>query len=479
MHHGISFLCGMSRNRLHQLEKVKLTKAAAKGKALGIAEDGRVVFVTNAVPGDVVDITARLKKRKFYEGKATQFHEYSESRVEPKCKHFGVCGGCKWQFMSYEAQLNHKKTEVMDNLERIGKIDLPEPMDIVAAPDIYYYRNKMEFSFSEERWLSDEEVRSDEDFRSQPALGFHAPGRWDKSIDLKECHLQADPSNAIRLKAKELALEQDLSFFNPRKQEGFLRTLMLRNSSLGDWMVLVQFFYRDQEKIDAYLQGLQDAFPEITSLLYTVNPKQNDTMHDLDVELFAGKDHIMEEMEGLKFKVGPKSFYQTNSKQALKLYEVTRDFCKLTGSETVYDLYTGTGTIAQFVAKQAKTVVGIEYVDAAIDDAKLNAKANGIDHAHFYAGDMKKVFNEDLISKHGQPDLVICDPPRDGMHKDVVEMLLKIASPRIVYVSCNVASQARDLAILGEMYEVEAIQPVDMFPQTHHVENVVSLVLKG
>lgn len=469
----------MPRNRIHTLEKVRLTEAAAKGKAMGHAEDGRVVFVANAVPGDLVDVQARLKKKRFYEGKATNFHEYSDKRVEPKCIHFGVCGGCKWQFMDYEAQLFYKQKEVTDNLTKIGKAPLQQVKEIIKADEIYYYRNKMEFSYSEDRWVTDEEIASGEELEKGPALGFHAPGRWDKSIDLKECHLQAEPSNSIRLKAKEIALEQGLSFFNPRKQEGFLRTLMIRTSSTGEIMILVQFFHNDQQAIKAYLDALIESFEQVTSWMYCVNSKANDSLYDQDVKLYKGKDYIEEEMEGLRFRVGPKSFYQTNSAQAYKLYLKTRELAGLTGQERVYDLYTGTGTIAQFVAKQAKEVIGIEYVEAAIEDAKINMLVNGLSNLKFFAGNMKDVLNTEFIEEHGKPDVVITDPPRDGMHKDVVAKLLEMKAPRIVYVSCNVATQARDLELLSELYEVKQVQAVDMFPQTHHVENILLLELKS
>ncbi|WP_109301299.1 23S rRNA (uracil(1939)-C(5))-methyltransferase RlmD [Aquimarina sp. AU474] len=463
------------KNRRQVFENIEVIDAGAKGKSVAKAPDGKVIFINNAVPGDVVDIQTTKKRKAYYEGSATTFHKQSDKRVDPKCDHFGTCGGCKWQFMGYEHQLAYKEKEVVNNLTRLGKIELPEVDPIIGSEDQYFYRNKMEFSFSASRWLTLEEIQSKTEIQNRNALGFHMPGMWDKILNIKKCYLQEDPSNAIRNKVNEFATQNNLEFYNPRSQEGFLRTLMIRIASTGEIMVLVQFFKENLEKRNLLLDYIASEFPEITSLQYVVNSKGNDTIYDQEVICHTGKDFIEEEMEGLRFKINAKSFYQTNSKQAYQLYKVTRDFAGLTGNELVYDLYTGTGTIAQFVAKNAKKVIGVEAVPEAIEDAKENARNNNIDNVEFYAGDMKKVFTKDFISKHGQPEVVITDPPRDGMHKDVVEQLLNISPEKIVYVSCNSATQARDLALLDRAYKVSKVQPVDMFPQTYHVENVVLL----
>ncbi|NDV17363.1 23S rRNA (uracil(1939)-C(5))-methyltransferase RlmD [Muricauda sp. TY007] len=466
----------MRKNKRRKtFENVEVVDAGAKGKSVGKAPDGRVIFLTNAVPGDVVDVMTTKKRKAYFEGVATNFHTLSDKRTEPVCEHFGVCGGCKWQHMGYEHQLYFKQKEVENNLKRIGNLELPETTPILGSKEQYFYRNKMEFSFSDSRWLTQEEINSDIEIEDRNALGFHIPGMWDKILDIKKCHLQQDPSNAIRLEVKNFANKNGLPFFNPRKQEGLLRTLMIRTSSTGEIMVLIQFFEDGKEHRELLLNHINEKFPEITALLYVINSKGNDTIYDQEVICFAGRDHIFEEMEGLQFKINAKSFYQTNSEQAYELYKVARGFAGLTGDELVYDLYTGTGTIAQFVAKNAKKVVGVESVPEAIDDAKANALHNNISNAEFFVGDMKNVFNDDFIAAHGQPDVIITDPPRDGMHKQVVEQLLQVAPPKIVYVSCNSATQARDLALMKEKYKVTKVQPVDMFPQTHHVENVVLL----
>ncbi|SIQ82134.1 23S rRNA (uracil(1939)-C(5))-methyltransferase RlmD [Maribacter ulvicola] len=459
-------------------ENVMVTDAAAKGKTIGKAPDGRVIFLNNTVPGDVVDVQTTKKRKAYFEGTAIKFHNLSDKRVAPVCQHFNVCGGCKWQDMGYEHQLFYKQKEVENNLKRIGHLDLPELTPILGSEQQYFYRNKMEFSFSDSRWLTLEEVKSDNQIEDRNALGFHIPGMWDKILDIKKCHLQSDPSNAIRLETKKFATENGLTFFNPRNQYGLLRTLMIRTSSIGEIMILVQFFENDKEKRELLLNHLAITFPEITSLLYVINPKQNDTIYDQEIICFSGRDHIFEEMEGLKFKINAKSFYQTNSEQAYELYKITRNFADLKGDELVYDLYTGTGTIAQFVSKKAKKVVGIESVPEAILDAKANAERNKIKNVDFFVGDMKNVFNEQFISQNGEPDVIITDPPRDGMHKDVVQQILNIAPKKVVYVSCNSATQARDLELMKEMYTITKVQPVDMFPQTHHVENVVLLEKK-
>ena len=463
------------RNKKQVFTNVEVIDAGAKGKVIAKAPDGKVIFLPNAVPGDVVDVQTFKKRKSYYEGKATIFHTLSDKRTEPVCEHFGTCGGCKWQHMAYEHQLFYKQKEVTNNLIRIGHIELPEVTPILGSAEHYFYRNKMEFSFSNSRWLTLEEIQSDEDLGDRNALGFHIPGMWDKILDVKKCHLQADPSNAIRNAVKEFAIENDLEFFNTRHQEGLLRTLMIRTSSIGEIMVVVQFFKDDKTKRELLMNYLVSAFPEITSLQYIINEKANDTIYDQDVICHEGRNHIFEEMEGLKFKINAKSFYQTNSEQAHELYKITRDFAGLAGDELVYDLYTGTGTIAQFIAKQAKKVIGVESVPDAIRAAKENAQLNGIDNVEFYVGDMKNVFNQDFITAHGNPDVIITDPPRDGMHKDVVNQILNISPEKIVYVSCNSATQARDLALMDAMYKVTKTQAVDMFPQTHHVENVILL----
>lgn len=472
----LSYFCGMARkNRNLEFKEVKVIDAGAKGKSIAKAPDGKVIFIGNAVPGDVVDVQTTKRKKAFYEGTATRFHEYSDKRVEPPCIHFRVCGGCKWQFMDYKHQLYYKEKEVVNNLTRLGKVELPEVTPILGSKAIYFYRNKMEFSFSDSRWLTQEEISSGKDIEDRNALGFHIPGMWDKILDIKECHLQQAPSNGIRNTVKQFAIANDIPFFNTREQRGMLRTLMIRTSSTGEIMVLIQFFEENREKRELLLNFIAEEFPEITSLQYVINPKGNDTIYDQEVICYKGKDHIFEEMEGLKFKINAKSFYQTNSEQAYNLYKITRDFAGLTGSELVYDLYTGTGTIAQFVAAKAKKVIGVEAVPEAIEDAKENARNNNITNTEFYVGDMKKVFTTEFIKQHGHPDVIITDPPRDGMHKDVVAQIIGILPQRIVYVSCNSATQARDLALLDEHYKVTRTQAVDMFPQTFHVENVVCL----
>ncbi len=468
----------MKRNNKQVFENITITAAAAGGKAIARTSEGRVIFVGLAVPGDVVDIEVYKKKKAYFEGKVIKFHSYSDKRTKPVCGHFGVCGGCKWQHMQYAEQLVFKQKEVTDNLLRIGHLELPESNPIKGCAEIYRYRNKMEYSFSDSRWLSLDEIASGKEIENKYACGFHIPGMWDKILDVKECHLQAAPSDAIRNSIRDFAAENGFSFFNPRKQEGLLRTLLIRMTSLGEIMVVVQFFYDDPEKRNLLLNFVKERFPEITSLQYIINGKGNDTIYDQEVILFAGRDHIMEQMEGLRFKINAKSFYQTNSVQAYELYKIARDFAGLTGKETVYDLYTGTGTIALFIARMAKKVIGIESVPEAVADAKENAVSNHIDNVSFFVGDMARVFTEDFIAQNGKPDVIITDPPRDGMHKNVVEQLLSVLPDRIVYVSCNSATQARDLALMCEQYEIASTQAVDMFPQTHHVENVVLLKRK-
>lgn len=454
---------------------VKVLDAGAKGVSVAKAPDGKVIFIPNVVPGDVVDVQTFKKRKAYYEGKAVRFHEYSEHRIDPVCEHFGVCGGCKWQNMNYLQQLFYKQNEVKNHLQRIGKVALPEFDPILGSEKQFFYRNKMEFSFSNARWLTEQEIQSDDALDNRNALGFHIPKMWDKILDINKCYLQEDPSNDIRNEIRRFANENNLTFFNPRNHEGLLRTVMIRTASTGEIMIVIQFFEDNATERELLLDFLAGRFPEITSLQYVVNSKANDTLYDQNIILYKGRDYILEEMEGLKFSINAKSFYQTNSEQAYELYKITRDFAGLTGNEVVYDLYTGTGTIAQFVSKKAKKVIGVEAVPEAIADAKVNAERNSITNCEFYVGDMKVVFNDAFIAKHGHPDVIITDPPRDGMHKDVIEQILKISPEKIVYVSCNSATQARDLALMDEHYKVSRVRPVDMFPQTHHVENVVLL----
>lgn len=469
---------GRKRFKSTVFENITIIDAGAKGKTIAKAPDGKVIFVNNAVPGDIVDIKTTKKRKAYYEGQVIAFHQYSKDRISPVCEHFGVCGGCKWQNMDYNQQLFYKNNEVKNNLNRIGKITLPEFEPILGSEKHFFYRNKMEFGFSNARWLTPEEIASEDVVTNRNALGFHIPKVWDKILDIKKCHLQQDPSNAIRNEIRTFATTHNLDFFNAREQSGFLRSLMIRTASTGEIMIVIQFFKENKEKRELLLNFIAQKFPEITSLLYVINSKGNDTIYDLDVHLYKGRNYILEEMEGLQFTITAKSFYQTNSVQAYELYKITRDFAQLTGEELVYDLYTGTGTIALFVAKKAKKVIGVEAVPEAIEAAKMNAKNNNITNCIFFAGDMKHIFNDDFINNNGTPDVIITDPPRDGMHKDVVAQLLKIAPKKIVYVSCNSATQARDLELLDQQYKVARVRPVDMFPQTHHVENVVLLEKK-
>ena len=465
------------KKELPLLEKVTITDVAAEGKAVAKVNE-LVIFVPYVVPGDVVDLQVKRKKNHYAEAVAVKFHEKSPLRTEPFCSHFGVCGGCKWQCLSYEEQLKYKQKQVFDNLTRIGKVEPPEFRPILGSEKTRFYRNKLEFTFSNKRWLTEEEVKQDVKYDQMNAVGFHIPGAFDKVLAIDKCWLQDDISNQIRNAVRDYAYAHNFPFFDLRTQEGLLRNIMIRTSSTGELMVVLQCKVTDDEgrrKMEEILQFMADSFPQITSLMYVINNKCNDTIGDLDVEVFKGNDHIFEEMEGLRFKVGPKSFYQTNSEQAYNLYKVAREFAGLTGNELVYDLYTGTGTIANFVARQARKVVGIEYVPEAIEDAKVNSALNGIDNTLFYAGDMKDILTNDFIAEHGRPDVIITDPPRAGMHNDVIDVILAAEPKRIVYVSCNPATQARDLQLLDGKYKVTAVQPVDMFPHTHHVENVVQL----
>lgn len=463
----------MRRNQPQVFEKVEITAAAAEGKALARV-DNRVIFVSNAVPGDVADIRITRKKKKFYEGTATFFHQLSDKRTEPRCVHFGVCGGCKWQHLDYQWQLHYKQQQVIDAFTRIGKVEFPPLIPILGSKEIYNYRNRLDFSFSNKKWLTNEEISSGEAF-DRSALGFHIPGTFDKVLDLKECHLQSAVSEKIRAFVRDFAGKKKYTFFDIREQHGLMRTLIIRTAASGEIMVIVQFFENDPEAREELMSAIEKEFPEITSLMWVVNPKGNDTFNDLDIHCWSGRDHIIETMEGLSFKVGPKSFYQTNSAQAYELYKIARDFAGLSGTENVYDLYTGTGTIALFVAKQAQKVTGVELIPAAIEDAKINAGMNNISNVQFFAADMKDMFTPAFMEIHGKPDVIITDPPRAGMHEDVVKCMSESGAAKIVYVSCNPASQARDLALLDANYRIAKVQPVDMFPQTHHVENVVLL----
>lgn len=462
------------------LENIQITDCAAEGKSLARVND-MVVFVPFCVPGDIVDLQVRKKRHSYMEAEVIRFVEKSAVREEPFCEHFGVCGGCKWQNLPYDKQLEMKQRQVYEQLTRIGKVELPEFMPILGSRKIREYRNKLEFGCSNKRWMTREEIASGEPAGEMRAIGFHITGAFDKILPIHNCHLMDGLQNEIRNFIYQYAIDNDLTFFDLRQQTGLLRDVMVRNSNTGEWMVLVQFHYDlegDRERSLQLMEALADRFPQITSLLYVDNQKCNDTFGDLELTLYKGNDHIFEIMEGLRFKVGPKSFYQTNTDQAYHLYSVARQFAGLTGEEVVYDLYTGTGTIANFVARSAKKVVGIEYVPEAIEDAKVNSDINGIGNTLFFAGDMKDILTDEFIAGHGRPDVIITDPPRAGMHPDVVETILRAKPRRIVYVSCNPATQARDLQLLDRLYKVVAVQPVDMFPHTPHVENVVALELK-
>lgn len=468
------------KKNLPIIENVTITGVAAEGKAL-VRIDDIVTFVPNCVPGDVVDLQVTRKKHSFMEAKVLRVVKPSEVRCEARCKHFGVCGGCKWQILPYEEQLKYKQQQIVDNLTRIGKIALPEISPILGSKHIYEYRNKLEFTCADRKWLPMEEFKELTSERMNEltyGLGFHIPNCFDKVLDIEECHLMPDINNRIRNGVREYARTHGLSFYNEHTHEGQLRTLILRNNHKGELMLIVSFGEKVNQDCLNLLEYLHQEFPEIISLLYVENEKYNDTIGDLEVKVYFGQDHIIETMEGLQFKVGPKSFYQTNTEQAYELYKVARDFAGLTGDELVYDLYTGTGTIANFVARQAKQVIGIEYVPEAIEDAKVNSKINGIENTLFFAGDMKDILNDDFVSTYGKPDVIITDPPRAGMHEDVINVILNAAPKRVVYVSCNPATQARDLQLLDAKYRVEKVQPVDMFPHTQHVENVVCLALK-
>jgi 23S rRNA (uracil1939-C5)-methyltransferase len=481
------------KNRI--LREILVEDYAAEGKSIARVE-GKVVFIEGAVPGDVVDIRLSKSKKDWAEGKAVHFHQYAQNRTTPFCDHFGICGGCKWQMLPYEDQLVFKEREVASHLKRIGKIELPEPMAIAGAADTRYYRNKLEFTFSNRRYFTNEELADKKkniesadvqpgekvNFFSgipdEPALGFHVPGYFDKVIDIDECHLQEEPSNAIRNFIRKYALKNEHSFYNIRAHEGWLRTMIVRSSTLGEWMVNICFGYDAPQERNELLQALQEAFPTITTILYTINTKKNDSIHDLEPQVYFGSGYITEKLGDYTFKIGPKSFFQTNTRQAEKLYTITRDFAKLTGNEILYDLYCGTGSIGIFCSKDAKKIIGVEVIGEAIKDAHINAQMNQVAHAEFFSGDVIDICTDEFFAKHGRPDVIITDPPRAGMHATLVEKLLEIEAPRIVYVSCNPATQARDLQMLDAKYKVEQLQAVDLFPHTHHIENVASLVLK-
>lgn len=457
-----------------------MTGFAAEGKSVARV-DGYVVFVPFVVPGDVVDLQVTRKKHSYMEARAIKFYEYSADRVTPLCPHFGVCGGCKWQMLNYAKQLEYKQQQVVDQLIRLGKLDIPEIRPILGATHIERYRNKLEFSFSNKRWLTTEEVAADVKYDCMDAVGFHIPGAFDKVLDVTDCHLMDDLQNRVRNGLRSFALDHHISFFDLRQQTGLLRDMMFRLSNSGEAMLLMQFHITNEAEraqSQAVLEYLASHFDELTTIVWVNNLKANDTIGDLPVEVYKGRGYVLELMEDLKFKVGPKSFYQTNNEQAYNLYKVVRDFCGLTGHELVYDLYTGTGTIANFVARRARRVIGIEYVPEAIEDAKVNARLNSIDNAEFLAGDMKEVLTDSFVQRHGRPDVLITDPPRVGMHKDVVSVILHTRPERIVYVSCNPATQARDAQLLAADYDIIAIQPVDMFPHTQHIENVMLLQAK-
>jgi len=467
------------RKELPLLENILITDVAAEGKAIARVND-LVVFVPYVVPGDVVDLQVRRKKHSYAEAEAVRFHKYSEKRAVPFCEHYGVCGGCVWQILPYEEQLRYKQKQVVDALTRIGHVQLPEISPIIGSEKTQCYRNKLEYTFSNKRWLTREEVASGVDFERN-AVGFHITGAFDKVLPIEKCWLQDDISNQIRNAIRDYALEHGYTFIDLRQHTGMMRNLVIRTASTGELMVIVVARVEGNAEMQQFLtlmEFVKQTFPQITSLQYVINNKVNDSIGDLDVQLYSGRDHIFEDMEGLKFKIGPKSFYQTNSEQAYNLYKVARNFAQLTGNELVYDLYTGTGTIANFVSRQARQVIGIEYVPEAIEDAKVNSAINGIENTLFYAGDMKDILTADFVQEHGRPDVIITDPPRAGMHPDVINVILNAEPKRIVYVSCNPATQARDLQLLDVKYSVQAVQPVDMFPQTHHVENVVLLTLK-
>ena len=460
-----------------EIENIEIIDTASKGKSVA-KHDGRVIFIKGGVPGDICNIKVFKRRKKFWEAEINKIIKKSQFRREPKCEHFGTCGGCKWQNMNYKDQLDFKQNEVLNNLTRIGGITISKYNKIIASEEEYFYRNKMEFSFSNKRWLTQKEIEEKSTIKDKDALGFHVPGMFDKVIDLNTCYLQKEPSNKIRTAIKEFAKENKFSFFDIRNQTGLLRNLIIRTSTTNELMVLVQFFENDIERINMLMEYIKKTFKKITSLLYTINEKANNTLYDQKIICYNGKDHINEKIGDLTFKIGPKSFFQTNSRQAVKLYTKTRELAQITKEDIVYDLYTGTGTIAQFIAQKAKIVIGIDSVEEAIQAANENAKFNKIKNCKFFTGDMKNIFTNEFINEHGHPDVIITDPPRDGMHKKVIEQILEIEPKRIVYISCNSSTQARDISIMKEKYDILEIQTIDMFPQTHHVENILVLELR-
>jgi len=466
------------KNKNYILKNIKLLSAGAKGVSVGKTDDGKTIMVSGAVPGDIVDVRILKSKKNYLQAQAMSIVEESPFRIDPKCIHFGVCGGCKWQNMSYEKQLEFKQEEVYSNIRRIGGIPNFEALPILGAREQYFYRNKMEFSFSNARWLTLEEVNSSDEILDRNALGFHISGQWSKILDVKECFLQPNPSNDIRIAVKKFAEDNGMEFYDLRQQEGFLRTIMLRQNSKGEWMVMIQFYKENKNDRERLLNFLIDKFPQICNVLYAINSKGNDSIYDLDIKTYYGEGFLYEEMDGLKFKIGPKSFFQTNYNQALELYRNVLKFAELKGDEVVYDLYTGTGTIAQYLARNAKKVIGIESVQEAIYAAKEHALLNGLNNCTFYCGDMKEIFNDEFLKNNPKADLLVTDPPRDGMHEKVSKQILNLAPKKIIYVSCNSATQARDLLILKEDYNLVKVLPVDMFPQTHHVENIAVLERK-
>ncbi len=469
------------RERYPLYEHVEIIDLAIEGKAVGKVKSNDsehsdlTIFVNKTVPGDIVDVQINKKKKNYKEGYPVKFHKYSEKRIEAPCQHFGICGGCTRQQLSYDEQLKYKQKQVEDTLKRIAKVEFPEIQDILPAPEINYYRNKLEFSFTHSRWLTSDEISTEKKIDDYKGLGFHIPGRHDKILDIKECLLQKDPSNAIRLFIKDFAVKNNYEFFNLYKKTGFLRNLVIRTSSTGEIMIIISFFENDEEKISTLSDAVSEKFPEITSVNYVINQKLNDSITDLPVINFKGKDHILEQMDDIKFIVGPKSFYQTNSKQAKNLYEIAKEFADFKGDEVVYDLYSGTGTITNFIASKVKKVIGIEYVKEATEDAVKNSELNNIKNTLFFAGDMKDILTDDFIAQNEKPDVIILDPPRAGIHKNVIKSILNALPEKIVYISCNVATQARDIQLLDSDYKIEKIKPVDMFPHTHHIENVILL----
>ena len=460
----------VKKKKLPVYRNVEILDIGAEGKAIARIDD-KVVFIPGGIPGDIIDLQIKKKRKKYMEGYPIAFHHYSIKRVPPRCEHFGTCGGCKWQHLNYEDQIFYKKKQVVDTLERIGKINKPDVCDVKTAAETFYYRNKLEFTFTNQRWLKKEEMGDGE--KNMDGVGFHVAGLFAKVVDINHCYLQPSPSNEIRLAVKAYAKENNLPFFDIRKQEGLLRNMIIKTARTNELMVIISFFYEDHEAIEHLLQYLAGKFPEISSLMYVVNPKANDTIDDLPVKLYKGKDHITEKLDGLLFKIGPKSFFQTNPRQAEKLYGLIKECLSLSGEEIIYDLYSGIGSIAIFLAKHAKKIVGIEYLTEAVEDAKKNTALNNITNTAFIAGDMKDVLCPELTKKHGHPDIIIADPPRAGMHNNVIDAILNIKPDRFVYVSCNVATQARDINMMKELYETATIQPVDMFPHTHHIENIL------